>query len=282
MGKINAKVILFNAAAGLVAVTALAAVVRSVLSPSAVSPCGERYTNSIAFQLERNGQILTPIDIQARVGIRDDGLAENVDVVKPRDTRIPTALRVSLRNPQATDKPASGKGGMTFPWSPKAVQSETAACLSYNVFLHGDLDYQGGGTLPGLRGADRTQQTQDGFVANLSWRQDGLTGVALSVMQKGEPQRVRSDVDNISLGKGRWIKVEQEVILNAPGRDDGKLRLWLDGALALDRSDVIYRNTGDVTIAGVSADVFYGREDAAAYAQSETKIWVSPFELSWK
>lgn len=282
MGKINTKIVLFNAAAVLVAVSALIAAARSVFAPSSVRPCSERYSNSIAFQLERNGQFLTATDIQARVGARDDGLVENVEVVKPRDGRIPAALRVSLRNGQSGAGPAAGKGGMSFLWSPKAVQSETAACLSYDVFLHGDLEFQTGGTLPGLRGVDRTQQSQDGFVANLSWRPDGLAGVAVAVTQKGESQRVRADIDNVTLGKGRWIKVEQEVVLNAPGRDDGTLRLWLDRALVLDRSNISFRNTADVTVAGVAVDVFYGRDDAAAYAPSETKIWVSPFELSWK
>jgi hypothetical protein len=282
MSTASMRFIVFNAAAGLVAVSALVAAGRTILAPATARPCSERYGNSMSFQLERDGKPLTVTDIQSRVGAHDDGLIENVDVVKPRDPRIPAALRVNLRPAQAATGANAGRGGMSFPWNPRAVQSETAACLSYNVFLHGDLEFQTGGTLPGLRGADRSQQSQDGFAANLVWRSEGQPGVVLSLIHNGEAQRVRAEADNQFITRGRWIKVDQEVILNDPKGADGIVRVWLDGSLVIERSDVSFRTTNDVTIAGVAADVYYGREDAAANAPVDTKIWISPFEMSWK
>jgi hypothetical protein len=283
MSTSRTKFILFNAAAALVGVSALVAAGRSLLTPTTAQPCSERYANSMAFQLERDGNTMTTTDIQSRVGAHDDGLIENVDVVKPRDSRIPAALRVSLRNTQpASGGAPAGRGGMSFPWNPRAVQNQAAVCLSYNLFFHGDLDFYSGGTLPGIRGADHTQQSQDGFSANLGWRQEGHPGASLALTANGDTQRVRVDGDNHALTRGRWLKVDQEVILNAPGQDNGVLRIWLDGSLAIERTDVVYRTKPEVTIAGVAADVFYGRDDTATLAPVDTKIWVSPFEMSWK
>jgi hypothetical protein len=277
MNTLKTKMVVVNVAGGLVALSALMAAARVMLVPATARPCGERYANTMKFQLQRDGEVLSTADIQARIGGNEAGL-ENVDVVKPRDARIPAALRVSLHGGASV---AAG-GGMSFPWQPRAVRNETAACLSYEVFLHGDLEYQGGGTLPGLRGMDQSMQTPESFTANLAWKQDGQPGVSLSLKGEGEAQHLRIDNDSLNIAKGRWIKVDEEVILNAPGQDNGVLRVWVDGALAIDRTDLSYRSKPEVTIAGVSADVRYGREDANAAPSADTKIWISPFEISWR
>jgi hypothetical protein len=279
MNALKAKMVLFNAAAGLVAVSALFAAARVFLAPSSASPCSERYSNSMKFQLDRDGSILNTSDIQARIGGSDVGL-ENVDIVKPKDPRIPAALRVNLRN-GANVTSATASAGMSFPWEPRAVRNETAACLSYEAFLHGDLEFHGGGTLPGLKGSDKSQSTGDGFAANLAWRSEGQPGATVTVTESGETQRLRVDHDHVTLPRGRWFKIDEEVVLNTPGQDDGMLRVWIDGALAFERAGVGYRNKSDVTISGVAADVHYGRDETAT-APIDTKIWVSPFEMSWR
>ena len=37
--------------------------------------------------------------------------------------------------------------------------------------------------------------------------------------------------DAFTLPKGRWVRIEQELVLNTPGQADGIARLWLDGDL---------------------------------------------------
>jgi hypothetical protein len=46
---------------------------------------------------------------------------------------------------------------------------------------------------------------------------------------------------NASLEQGRWHCVEGRVKMNTPGQNDGLLRGWLDGDLALSRSNIQYR-----------------------------------------
>src|SRR5258705_13151141 len=74
------KVILFNAAASLVAIGAVVGVVRTWFAPTALRACSERYETSMVFPLERDGAMLTATDIQARTGGKDAGLLENLSV----------------------------------------------------------------------------------------------------------------------------------------------------------------------------------------------------------
>jgi hypothetical protein len=280
MRAISAKVILFNAGAILAAAGALIGLGRSILFPPTMAPCSDRTTSSTAFPLERNGSVLTATDILARTGNSSVGVIENVEVVRPRNTRIPAAMRVSLR----TASPGGGEAtsAMAFPWQPRSVQEKAAVCLSYSIFLFADLEFQAGGVLPGLQGQDRSQETRDGFVALLGWRPDGQPVANLAVTSNGEAQATRIEAQAAALPRGQWIKIDQEVVLNSPGRDDGTLRLWVDGRLAIDRANVAYRTKAAVGIAGAAVNVSYGTPDKAAFAQSDTKIWLSPLEMSWQ
>ena len=275
------KVILFNAGAILIAVGALIGVGRSIFSPSTTQPCGDRYTNSTVFGLDRDGAILTAADLLARIGNDGSGVTENVDVVRPRDTRVPAAMRINLRTGPAS--PGSDtKAGIAFRWQPRSVQNQVAACLSYSVFFFGELEFQGGGVLPGLQGVDQSQQTRDGFAAHLAWRQDGRPGATLALTTNGENQTIRLESKGVTFPRGQWVKIDQEIVLNAADQANGIFRVWVDGALAIERADIAFRAKPAVTLAGVAVNVAYGTAEATAWAPSDTKIWVSPFDMSWR
>ena len=155
--------------------------------------------------------------------------------------------------------PSDAKGGVSFPWQPRAVQGKTAACLSYSVLLPADFDFHEGGYLPGILGAESADDFKDGFTALLAWRRNGRIGVTTWVDTRSGPV----EIDPWKFPAGRWVKLEEEVILNDPRGEDGVLRVWVDGNLAIDRSDIVYRDRPDVTITGVGASVHYGYDDAA-------------------
>jgi hypothetical protein len=85
------------------------------------------------------------------------------------------------------------------------------------------------------------------------------------------------------LARGRWVRLEQEVVVNTPNEDDGVLRVWIDGVLNVQRTDMNYRAQSGVTIAGVSVDVFRGTgpNDSQAAAAKPAKVWLAPFEVRW-
>jgi hypothetical protein len=273
------RVILFNVAAGLVTIAAVVAVVRSLVHTPALAPCTERYPSATVFALEQGGALLTAADLQARLSGRDIGLGDNVKIARMQDAPAPVALGVTLaKGSVAPHVHHAAKGGVTFTWDPRAARGKTAACLSYSVLLPAGFQFHQGGLLPGIRGSEDADRLKGGFMALLAWRRNGRLGVTTFVDNRSGPV----EVEPFTFPEGRWVKLEQEVVLNDPKKADGILRVWVDGKLAIDRSDLAYRDRQDVTVTGVSANIHYGHEDPAHGAPKDATIWLTPFEMRWK
>ena len=136
------------------------------------------------------------------------------------------------------------------------------------------------GYLPGLFGAaDITQldelEPHDGFAARLGWAQSGDLGVDVRVPASAGYWETPSR--KWIWPTSRWVKVEQEIRLNTPGQENGVMRVWIDGALTIDRGNVVFRTAPQAAISGVVSDIGYARtlSDVAA-------IRVSPFVLQWQ
>jgi hypothetical protein len=277
----STRLMVFNAAAVLVALAAVLAVVRSFLVTTAVAPCSDRYQTSMTFPLERNGALLTATDIQARTGGRDSGLIENLEVISLKRGPGPAALSIAL--PKGSAAPNSSvvpKGGISFSWQPRSLRDQAAVCLSYQIFLPGDFDFNLGGALPGILG--RADQSNDHFLVQPAWRYGGTIGVTNFVTLAGRKWKQVVDGEGQAIPRGRWVKLDQEVVLNGPELENGVLRLWLDGVLAIDKADFVYRNKAEVGIGGVAADVYYSGEDATSRSPADAKVLMSPFELRWQ
>ena len=121
----STKVILFNAAASLVAIGAIVGVVRTWIAPTALRSCSERYTTSMVFPLERDGTLLTATDIQARAGGRDAGLLENLEVARLKRGPVPVAMSVELPKGSAAPSPA-GRGHSQIPGADHALRLPNA------------------------------------------------------------------------------------------------------------------------------------------------------------
>jgi hypothetical protein len=278
----NPKFILFNVAAVVIAAAALVAVVRSIIAPPRVEPCSGRYLTSTAFALERGGALLTAADLQAGLGGKDAGVIENLAVARLQRGPVPVAISVALPKGSASPHTRAGvKGGLSFPWEPRSLQGKTAACLSYRVLFPDDFDFHRGGVLPGLFGGADGTTGQEGFAARVTWSHGGEGAVAVRVSAAGSLRVQPLERGSFAFQRGRWIMVEQEIVLNTPGQANGVLRLWLDGAPVLDRTDIAYRGEPAVTISGVAVDAFYGGDDVLAAAPTDAKLWLSPFEVRW-
>jgi len=271
------NVTMFHAAAGVIAVAALIGLGRSILAPTTIASCTTRYPNATSFNLERNGTPLTAEDLLARLGSAGVGVLGNVEVMRPRDSRIPAAMKISLRPGHGAA--ADANAGVSFPWHPRSLQNQRAACLSYYVFLFSEFDFQNGGVLPGIEG--HAPQGTDRFTAQIAWRQGGQLAANVMTREKGEPTIVRYDAPGYTIPRGQWTKVDQEIVLNTPGKDDGALRVWLDNWLAIEKKDVSYREKSEVGLSGVAANIFYGAPDAPIAPSADAKVHLSPFEVSW-
>jgi Polysaccharide lyase 14 len=274
------KVLMLNVAASLVAIGAIVGVVRTWLAPAELRPCSERHGTSMAFPLERDGAVLTASDIQARTGGKDAGVLENLNVVRLKKGPAPVAMSVEL--PKGSAAPTLSvvpRGGISFAWQPRSLKAKSTVCLSYHVLLPSDFDFNLGGSLPGLVG--ETDQSTDRFLVRPSWHQGGTVSVTNSVILDGKKFKQVADAEGVTLPRGKWVQIDQEVVLNAPEQENGILRLWIDGALAIDKADIAYRVKPDIAVSGVAADFFYNAEDVAGRAPTDAKVMLTPFEVRW-
>jgi hypothetical protein len=277
------KFILFNVAAGALVIGAIAGVVRSFVIPNEVAACSARYSTITQLTLEQNGQLLTAADLQARLGGADYGVLENVSIRALKDGPATQAVGIALRKGGAAPwSEADHKGGVSFPWQPRSARSLESACLSYSVFLPKDFAFHRGGTLPGLIGG-QPESPQTAHLpevsARIRWRSTGEGDVVLHTADAQD--QVFGGGERFVFPRGRWVKLDQEIVLNTPKKADGRLRLWVDGTLVVDAAELEIRPAADLRLSGVAAQAYYGTTEATTAAPQDTSIWMTPFELRY-
>jgi hypothetical protein len=281
MKKSTALYLLFNFVGVLVGLVVVGYVVYSALHTEQEPPCSARYGAPTRFALKTgDGTLLSPIELQAHVGPNEWGVIENAKVVSADEAPDGTAIEVKLAS-VAVDEPVGERAtnGVDFRWTPPGVQPATAACLSYSLWLPEDFAFDNGGVLPGIFGGlPAATAGPDGgekrFGSRLQWR----SGVEakLGIAAAGSGYRPVS-VPGFPLPQGRWTRIEQELVLNAPGAENGSVRLWIDGKLKAEDSSVALRTDQNAKISGVLADIGYFRSSSKA-----SLLRLSAFELSWR
>ena len=278
-----------NAAAGFVAVAIVALAVRGILYQDDVAQCSERYGNGTLFGLQdKSGGPISTTDLQGRLAGRDWGLMENIKIVPLKDGPAPVALQISLpKVPEKTEGGTAARSGMGFTWLPSKLSSAKAACLTYSVWLPEDFNFGTGGSLPGLFGGETTDsptlKAKAAFSARNSWTDEGVAQVRTITADEPKGAIYSSDSSSVTLPRGRWVRLEQEVVLNQPGEEDGVLRVWIDGKLRLASTEIVFRKDERSTLRGVIADVHYSNAAlAAAPSPKSTSLRMTPFELYWQ
>jgi hypothetical protein len=283
------NVFLANLAVAIIGVGSLSAFVRAAVFPPQTEVCSARYTKGAAFAMQHSsGELMTREDLEAQLDFRAWGIARNVSVVKDGKAPGGVAIDVKIAKGSINPKhPTAPKGGMGFRWRNILPRGTDSACLSYGLWLPADFAFNRGGKLPGLFGGDgptggRKADGKNGFSTRLMWRRKGAGEVYAYVPGAPEGRGKSISRGSFTLPRGRWVKVEQEVRLNTPGSKDGKLRVWIDGELAIEQDDMVYRSSPNLHVAGVMADIFYGGKSEEWAAPKDTHLRLSPFQVYWK
>ncbi len=179
------------------------------------------------------------------------------------DGRLGAFLRVAF--------PAGGiKEGYTFRADlSEAIGPRETVYLSYWMRFSPGFEWQRGGKLPGLMtrehgsisGCEQPDGT-GGFSARYTWGPGGAIrlypylppqpGYRPSPRGCAKPRPLAATLET-----GRWIRLVQMVRLNTPGRADGMIRSWIDGAPAGEASGVRFRDV-PFGIEGILFATFYG------------------------
>lgn len=251
--------------------------------------CTTRYSKVAILPLERGGQLLRPDDVQASANGQDYGVMTNMTIRRLKDAPAATAMGVKI---EAGTAHATGtvhpQGGVSLPWRPRGVPADlSAACLTYHVFLPADFDFEAGGTLPGLFGVvEANGKVTDRTDVRFVW---GPQGTIHQFMYADSPESTGvfttpTNVHGSPMPVGRWVRIDQEVVLNSPGVGNGKTRLWIDETMRAEIRNADLRDSPQIAIQGVTADVHFGQptvNDKLGFgrAKKTEEIWVTPFEL---
>ena len=268
--------LIFNGVALLLGLTLVVYIAHSAFVSTTTAPCRERYPAPILFSLKSSsGALLTPIELQARVGQPEWGITENAKIVA--EGPAGAALEVKLAPVTNAEPEAQRTTGVNFRWRPSGANQATSACLVYSVWVPEGFPFNDGGLLPGIYGGDPSAISElnpKGLGSRIKWRLDGVA--ELEAAGTGG-EYVTLNQQGYSLPHGRWTHVEQEVVLNTPGEANGAARLWFDGQLAAEDTALTFRKDAKETFSGVLASIGYIRAPG-----STGLLRFSPFELAWR
>jgi len=280
---------LVNVAAVVVGLTLAGFVVMALLRDNSTPPCSTRYPAATGLALKgEKGGLLSPSELQARVGTEEWGVLENARVLAIEGAPSPLVLEVTLpKDSGSAFQSRAPKGGVGFRWKPAHMAGATGACLSYKVWLPEDFDFAQAGVLPGLFGGPAydplvKSDGKNGFATRIMWREHGTAEVSAQLPSEEAALSRAIDAGKFVFPRGRWVAIEHEVVLNGPAAKDGVVRLWVDGVLKVERDGLIWRATDAVTLSGVLADVSYGGIDSPAVAPKTAALRLSPLEMSWR
>ena len=178
----------------------------------------------------------------------------------------------------------------------KGIPATEGAIMEYRVKFSEGFQWKLGGKLPGLGGAiegggypvgctDNVNRVQNGFTARLMWRRDGRL-VVYTYFPERDLTKCGEDISFLTNAEtNRWYTVRQHLTLNAPGQRNGSLKMYVDGELVLDRSDLLIRLEGkeNVKIDRTIFHTYAGGSDDADWWSTEDqyvhfddfKVWVN-------
>lgn len=279
--KFTRQEMIFNGAFAFMFAGLVVYMVRDSLVSGAVERCSQRYESPTEFILDNGAGPMSVVQLVGHIGTTQRGVYRNAKVVKVRGVDSERALKVHLR-------PSDGDAnGVRFRWSPRNLEGATSACLSYSVYLPKNFEFGAGGYLPGLYTGERLQQgvssDVDGSVMQrVTWQNDGRGGLTMQSKVDGETKQRSVGIERFDLPRGRWVSIEQELVLSKDGRSNGRARVYIDGQKVLDNQQPNSRESKGVKIGGVRADIGYANLKRAAEPPTKVNnVYVSQMKLRW-
>jgi hypothetical protein len=189
------------------------------------------------------------------LAVHQDGPTNVLEVTYPKGSIDPATATAPL-----------GGAGFLYP----ASTPLSSGCLTYELEFARGFDFVKGGKLPGLYGCNAPSggaDTSKGFSTRYMWRTGGAGEVYAYVPDKSGIYGESISPGAWTFVPGQWQRLEQEVILNHVGKNDGVLRVWVDGRLLVNRTDILYRVNNYVFVTGLMFSTFFGGHDPS---------WASP------
>jgi hypothetical protein len=216
----------------------------------------------------------------------DWGLKNITAHATPRD-KFSNVLRVRYpagsASPMVTRKTGAPVGGAQF-FADLGMQPQNALRLSYYLRFSKNFNFVKGGKLPGLFGGTvndgrKIPDGTNGFSTRYMWRKDG-DGEVYAYLPTSSEHGTSIGRGNWRFKPGNWHHVEQEVILNQPGKKDGRIRVWVDGKQVLAKDKLTFRSTDKLKIEGIFFSTFFGGGTPAWATPKDVYVDFADFSVS--
>ncbi len=208
---------------------------------------------------------------------------ENLRLVA--ETQGGTETLLQVRYPQGSVNPgAEGPpvGGAGFKFALGRGVNE--ACLVYSVRFPPEFEFAKGGKLPGLYGGDAPRgcaaaDAAKGFSARLMWRAGGTGELYLYHPRQKEACGESIGRAAWTFPKDAWISIAEQVVMNAPGRSDGTIRVWIDGQMKIEVGNLTLRAAADGAVDGLLFSTFFGGSDPSWASPKDQRAEFKDFSL---
>ncbi|NEQ99243.1 MAG: hypothetical protein F6K30_21420 [Cyanothece sp. SIO2G6] len=184
--------------------------------------------------------------------------------------------------PSVSRKEGVPIGGGQF-YADLGIEPKDALRMSYSLRFSEDFDFVKGGKLPGLFGGEGASggnipDGTDGFSTRMMWRQDGQ-GEVYAYLPTSKNYGTSIGRGAWTFTPGQWHDIEQEVILNQPGKSDGQIRVWFDNKLVLEESGLKFRTTDELKLDGIFFSTFFGGGDRSWSTPQDVHIDYKDFSV---
>ncbi|KAI7876670.1 hypothetical protein K492DRAFT_135013 [Lichtheimia hyalospora FSU 10163] len=194
-----------------------------------------------------------------------------------------------------------GTSGCEFNMYPFGESSSfDSALVSYQVAFDKDFEWVEGGKLPGIFGGNERDRCSGGNLADgtncfsmrLMWRAHG-EGEAYAYIP--ENNICNSKQENVTCSNGfgvsisrgafmfktnEWTKMAVYVKMNDANQSNGELKVWQDGSLVINTSNIKYRTSDQLGANSLMFSTFFGGS-AEAYAPAvDTLAYFKDIEIS--
>ncbi len=270
-------------AGGMVLLLAAYSAVAYMLVEKPVPGCMESYERTAIFDLNASdGRPLTTIELQARAGAGEVGIMQNARIVEVGGGPSPVAMEVAL---SASAPGGQAESGLDFAWHP-ASDGARSACLRYSVWMPVNFDFGPGGYLPGFYGnevgSSGATPSSAGLRVRTKWQREGTSEIhARAPAIQAANGRSFTTRDKV-FGRGRWNTVEQELVVNAPGAQDGSLKVWVNGDLVVNERRLQLSKENPIEIEGVLASIGFVGQARVHPNPEAAKLQISPIVLAWR
>lgn len=159
--------------------------------------------------------------------------------------------------------------------------------LRYYLKFEEGFDFNKGGKLPGLMGGGNSwvrsggnqPNGTNGWTLRFMWRKGGNLVVYAYVPKSGNSKWGEDvwgqDIScNFTTQPGKWHCIEQYVNVGTPGKDNGKLKVWIDGIEKVDIDDMRFWDVENDfgKIGGIYFSTFHGGNSRDWAPQNDSYI----------